>query len=214
MTYIKNIVISEDFRKKVSLGSLNSSELEEIFLRTTELLTEEELKAGYLIYPTKPRECEARQIMSGVLSERKIAHMIERPFDNLAKDFTKGRPLFVDLSIYTQKGIIDIEFKESLSDIRRDFPKLIAGPNIGCALFYIFHHKKIDRVLEGEILSKYQNVYEKILDELDRKKLVRDKWFRFFLLSFREKRVFSMHYDSMKNINFYKVSENEKYLHN
>jgi hypothetical protein len=38
---------------------------------------------------------------------------------------------------------------------------------------------------------------------------VRDKWFRFFVCAYKEKRVFTKHYNSMNGIDFGEVAKNK-----
>ena len=59
------------------------------------------------------------------------------------------------------------------------------------------------------ILKKYQQVYNEMYNIMRERDEIRDKWFRFFVLALKEKRMFSKHYDSIKTVNFNKVASNE-----
>jgi hypothetical protein len=205
-----NLVKSKSFIEKAGKGIIEPSDLENIFVKTAQLLSKEPHKANCLLYPGAPREHEAKQAMSTVLTELGYHHMVERPVKNPIPDKTPGNgPLMIDLSMYTNGGIIDVEFKGKLDDIGRDFPKLFASSAIGCAIFYIFREKSIDNALNRFIIKKYQLVYDEMRRFMKQRQKIRDKWFRFFVCAYKEKRVFTKHYNSINNIDFSEVEKNE-----
>jgi hypothetical protein len=205
---IKEEVRSKKYIKKVGIGVLKPSELQNIFIRTAKRLLKDTTKAKCLLYPIKPRELEVRQVLCDVLTKLKYNHMIECPLDTPIKKWDRDSPAFVDLSIYTKKGIIDIEFKESPTDIGRDFPKLLSSSSVGCGSFYLFRGQNINRRLKL-IMKRYQKSYESKYRQLKRKGLIHDKWFQFFLLAYDESRIFSKLYPSIKSIDFRLVFEGE-----
>jgi hypothetical protein len=205
-----DLVKSKSFIEKAGKGTIKPPDLENIFVKTAQLLSKEPHKANCLLYPGAPREHEAKQAMSTVLTELGYHHMVERPIKNPIPDKTPGNgPLMIDLSLYTEHGIIDVEFKRKLDDIGRDFPKLFASSAIGCAIFYIFREKSIGNALNRFILKKYQMVYAEIQGLMAQRQKIRDKWFRFFVCAYKEKRVFTKHYDTMNKIDFSEVVKSE-----
>ena len=97
-----------------------------------------------------------------------------------------------------------------LSDIGRDFPKLFDSDAVGCAIYYVFLGERIKRVLQTEILRKYQRVYEDIREEfIERHIDIKEKWFRFFVCAYKEGRMFTQFYRSVKEIDFYSVEKIE-----
>ena len=202
---IKEEVRSREYINKFGLGHIKTLDLSEIFLQVTKLLTESSAKAEYLLYPIKPREIEARYVMCEVLKKRKYSYMIESPIQSPTQK-VKNRASFVDLSIYTKDGIIDIEFKRSPSDIKRDFPKLLCSQSIGCGIFYLFNGKRIDRQFQL-IIDRYRTSYENAFRHLDDKCLIEDKWLVFFLLAYEEGTVFSGIFESIRSLDFTIVSE-------
>lgn len=205
-----NLVKSKAFIEKVGKGKIEPPELERIFVKTAQLLSKEPHKANCLLYPGAPREHEAKQTMSTVLTKLGYHHMVERPVKNPIPDKTSGNgPLMIDIAMYTNAGIIDVEFKGKLDDIGRDFPKLYSSSAIGCAIFYIFREKSIDNALNRFILKKYQLVYDEMLRLMEQRKKIREKWFRFFLCAYKENRMFTKHYNSINIVDFSEVGENE-----
>ncbi len=205
-----DLVKSKAFIEKVGKGKVDPPDLEDIFIKTAQILSKETDKANCLLYPGDPREHEVKQVMSTVLSELGYRHMVERPVKNPIPDKTPGNgPLMVDIAIYANDGIIDIEFKRELSDINRDFPKIFSSPAIGCAIFYIFTKQSIDSTLKRNILKKYQKVYDEFQKLMQEREKVRDKWFRFFVCAYKENRMFTKHYNSIKTVNFEEVEKNE-----
>ena len=185
-------------------------DLEKIFVKTAQMLSKELHKANCLLYPGEPREYEAKQVMSTVLTELGYHHMVERPVKNPIPEITPGMgPLMIDIAMYTNDGIIDVEFKRELNDIDRDFPKLFTSSAIGCAIFYIFRKQSIDFALKRNILKKYQMVYSEMHELMKKHKKIGDKWFRFFLCAYKENRMFTKHYNSINKINFAEVEKCE-----
>jgi hypothetical protein len=131
---LKEEIRSESFIKRFSSRKMSPDNLLGVFQTTTEKLLSESLKSGYLLYPLKPREIDARQVMCKVLSLQKTYHMIECPIHSPTQKLLH-RASFTDLSIFLRNGIIDIEFKKSPSGIKRDFPKILSSESLGSASF-------------------------------------------------------------------------------
>lgn len=204
------LVKSKAFIEKAGKGIIEPTDLEKIFVKTAQILSNEPHKADCLLYPGYPREHEIKQVMSTVLTELGYHHMIERPIKNPQPEEPPcSDPLYIDIAMYTNDGIIDVEFKMKLHDIGRDFPKLFSSTAIGCAIFYVFQEQRIDFALKRNILKKYQIVYSEKHELMKLKKKIRDKWFRFFVCAYKENRMFTKHYSSINTINFNEVEKNE-----
>ena len=121
---LKKEIRSESFIKSIGSREMSPDGLLAVFQTTAEKLLSDSLKSGYLLYPLKPREIDARRLMCEVLSSEKINHMIECTIHSPAQKL-QHRASFIDLSIFLSDGIIDIEFKKSPSDIKKDFPKIL-----------------------------------------------------------------------------------------
>jgi hypothetical protein len=208
---IKEQVRNQSYIKKVGFGEIRPSTLQNIFIKTSELLLTDPLKAGHLLYPLKPRELEVRKVMCDVLSTMKYNYMIECPVDNPLQKGHLAQPLFVDMSVYTKKGIIDIELKESPTDIGRDFPKLLSSSSVGCGCFYLFRGENIDKQLKL-IIDRYKSSYKRKYRELEKQDKIYDKWFQFFLFAYKERRIFARLYQDIKSIEFDLIFESETKL--
>ena len=77
-----DLVKSKSFIEKAGKGIIQPPDLEKIFVKTAQLLSNEPHKANCLLYPGSPREHEAKQAMSTVLTELGYHHMVERPVKN------------------------------------------------------------------------------------------------------------------------------------
>ena len=133
--------------------------------------------------------------------------MIECPIDSPTQK-SENRASFTDLSIYLSNGIIDIEFKESPSDIKRDFPKLLSSNSLGCSNFYLFNGKSIKKQLP-RIKDGYQKAFEDTRDELDKLNLLKNKWYVFFLLAFEEKQIIFQPFDNIEKLDFSIINYNK-----
>jgi hypothetical protein len=52
-------------------------------------------------------------------------------------------------------------------------------------------------------------IYDEMHGLMAQRQKIRDKWFRFFVCAYKEKRMFTKHYNSMNNIDFSEVAKNE-----
>ena len=206
---VREKIRSESFVKTFGLGEIGPQELLSIFHETSNKILSHDSKSEYLLYPLNPRELEARQIMCGLLSNRHLNHMIECPIYSPTQKL-ENRTSFVDLSIFLSSGIVDIEFKESPSDIKRDFPKLLSpysySIGCGCASFYLFKGKDIDKQLPL-IIERFQSAYKFALDL--RNDFVPNfyKWYIVYLLAIKEKRIFYQLFDNLEHLNFSSITE-------
>jgi hypothetical protein len=174
--------------KTFGIGEMGPHELLSLLKATKDKMLNNEQRCGHLIYPMKPRELEVRKVMCDVLGDNNFNYMIECPIHSTFQK-SKNRVSFVDLSIFLGNGIVDIEFKQSPSDIARDFPKLLSPCSIGCASFYIFNGKNIDKQLPL-IISRFHEAYETAKSiKVDFMPCL-SKWYLFYLLAFEEKRAF------------------------
>ncbi len=205
------LVKSDHFIKQAGSGILSASDLVKVFINTSKLLIKEADKAGFLICPDEIREYEARNVMCRVLTEQGINHMLERPIYNPMKKNKKQRASWIDLSIYLESGIVDIEFKKSPNSFITDFEKLLTSSAIGCNSFYIFNNKKFD-LRKDFIIGRYQDHYEEVYEEVSTAGLIKDKWFQLFLLSFYEQRIFMCTFDTINEMNFKRLKEYEANL--
>ena len=164
-----------------------------------------ESKYGHLLFPLKPREIEARQVMIEVLNDSPLNYMIECPIHSSFQKL-KNRTSFVDLSIFLKHGIVDIEFKRSPSDIDRDLPKLLSDSSIGCASFYLFNGKKIDNQL-NLIKDRFQSAYNHTLDLNGEFDPFFDKWYLMYLIAIEERRIFYQIHKNLRNLNFPDIIE-------
>ena len=196
---------SASFIEAFGSGELGPQELLSIFEVTSDKMLTHESKYGHLLYPLKPREIEARQVMSEVLNGNRLNYMIECPIHSPVQKL-KNRTSFVDLSIFLNNGIVDIEFKQSPSDIDRDFPKLLSPSSIGCASFYLFNGKSIDRQLPL-IKSRFQKAYESALDLDDDFAPFFNKWYLLYLLALEERRTFYQIFYNLKQLDFSSIIE-------
>jgi len=197
---LKEEIRSESFIKSVGSGEMSPDNLLGVFQTTTKKLLSESLKSGYLLFPLRPREIDARQVMCEVLSSQEKYHMIECPIYSPAQKLLH-RASFTDLSIFLRNGIIDIEFKKSPSDIKRDFPKMLSSKSLGCASFYFFNGKKIDKQLPL-IKNRYKEAYEATLSSFNLPNMIKNKWYIFFLLAYEEKRIFYNLFDDIDRLDF------------
>ena len=126
--------------------------------------------------------------------------MIECPIHSPTQKL-KYRASFTDLTIFLSNGIIDIEFKKSPSDIKRDFPKLLSSNSLGCSSFYLFNGKSIKKQLPL-IKNRYQEAYETTRNNLDNLNLLKNKWYIFFLLAFEEGQIIYRVFDEIEQLDF------------
>jgi hypothetical protein len=126
--------------------------------------------------------------------------MIESPIHSPEQKL-KNRASFTDLSLFLVNGIIDIEFKKSPSDIKRDFPKILSSNSIGCSSFYIFNGKNIGRQLPL-IKTRYQEAYEITFRKLNDLKLFKNKWYLFYLLALEEKQMIYQIFNDIELLDF------------
>ena len=202
---LKDKIRSPSFIETFGSSELGPHELLSIFEATSGKILTHESKYGHLLFPLKPREIEARQVMSEVLNGSRLNYMIECPIHSPFQKL-KNRTSFVDLSIFLKHGIVDIEFKQSPSDIDRDFPKLLSDSSIGCASFYLFNGKKIDSQL-NLIKNRFQAAYDHTLDLNCKFVPFFDKWYLIYLIAVKERRKFYQIYNSLKNLNFSDIIE-------
>jgi hypothetical protein len=219
---IKEDVISEKYLKKYCNGEIDPEDLANIFFKTATILSKDNEKYEYLVYPNRPREHEIKMVMIDILSEMGFYQMIERPINIPKKPGGKNDTTgFVDISIYTNKGMIDIELKESPS-IRKnkyeskkarrdrlDFPKFLSSASTGCSVFYFFRGDDVTRQFDI-ILKRYRSAYNDVYEDFEKRNLMKDKWFLFFLFAYKEHRIFSTLYRNIHEINFDHVRYNEK----
>jgi hypothetical protein len=111
------------------------------------------------------------------------------------------RASFIDLSIFLSDGIIDIEFKKFPSDIKKDFPKILSSESLGCASFYLFSGKKIDKQLPL-IKNRYQEDYKATLNILNHLSMIKNKWYIFFLLAYEQERIFCNVFKEIERLDF------------
>lgn len=208
-------VISNRYFKKYCIGEISPENLETIFLKTAKMLTEDREKYEFLVYPERPREHEIKKVMIDILSKIGFYHMIERPINIPGEPGKKDPTGLVDISVYTKKGMLDIELKESIAKRNKrdklDFPKILSSNSYGCSVFYFFRGKNIDKQLD-KIVNRYQNIYDDVRDDYRKRNLIKKKWFLFFLFSYQKSRVFSVLYNNIQKINFDLVRNNEKEL--
>jgi hypothetical protein len=128
---IKDNVISDNYLVKYGIGKITPTELKDLFLNTTKIIAQDNDKYRFLVYPDRPREHELRKIIIDSLTERKYYHMIERPINIPGVPAQNGNTGFVDISIYTNSGMVDIELKESPSkrnnNDKLDMPKILSS---------------------------------------------------------------------------------------
>ena len=196
---------SASFIETFGSGELGPQELLSIFEATSGKILTHESKYGHLLYPLRPREVEARHVMSEVLDGSRLNYMIECPIHSPVQKL-QNRTSFVDLSIFLKHGIVDIEFKQSPSDIVRDFPKLLSDSSIGCASFYLFNGKKIDKQI-NLIKDGFQTAYNHTLDLNAEFVPFFDKWYLIYLIAIEERRTFYQIYNSLKNLDFSDIIE-------
>ena len=175
-----------------------------IFKETAYDLFKETDKVDYLLYREKsdaysgfcPREIEAQHVMSNILSKYKYHHMIESP---TVESKTKG---FIDLSIFSENRnrLVDIEFKEIISNADNDFPKLAVSPALGSAVYFISNQVNVEYAL-SKIIFTYNEIYKRVFNEILEED-IHEKWFIFFLVSCKEKRIFGSFFESIKNVDF------------
>ena len=213
---IKNNVISDNYLFKYGIGEITQSELLNLFLNTAKIIAQDNDKYRFLVYPDRPREHELKKIIIDSLTEKKYYHMIERPINIPAISAKNGNTGFVDISIYTNSGMVDIELKESPSkrenNDKLDMPKILSSESKGCSVFYFFRGGKINRQTDL-ILTRYQKAYDNQYKEYKNRNLLTDKWLLFFLFAYRENRAYSFLYENIYEVNFDFVKNNEnKYL--
>ena len=175
---------------------------------TAQLLIEEPDRVGTLLYRYKPtveycpRELEAQHILSNVFSRYGVFHMLESPTTE------RGSQGFIDVTIYSRDRIrlVDIELKEDVTGADRDFPKLAMSLAFGSVVFFIANQKHVDMVLSN-IMTVYQEVYARVFAEIPEEQ-IRDKWFLFFLVACKERRMYVQHYPSIKQVDFSCVLRN------
>jgi hypothetical protein len=201
---LKDKIRSTPFIDTFGSGELSPQELLSIFRTTSEKLLIEESKYGHLLYPLKPREVEARQVMGEVLNDSQLNYMIECPIYSPVQKIM-NRTSFVDLSIFLDKGIVDIEFKQSPSDIDRDFPKLLSPSSIGCASFYLFNEKSIDNQI-NLIKNRFQAAYDNTL-YLNGEFAFFEKWYLIYIVALEERRTFYKIYNNLRNLQFSDIVE-------
>lgn len=172
-----------------------------IFKETAYDLFKETDKVDYLLYREKsdafcPREIEAQHVMSNILSKYKYHHMIESP---TVESKTRG---FIDLSIFSENRnrLVDIEFKEKISNADNDFPKLAVSPALGSAVYFISNQLNVEYAL-SKIIFTYNEIYKRVFNEILEED-IHEKWFIFFLVSCKEKRIFGSFFESIKNVDF------------
>jgi hypothetical protein len=68
---LKKEIRSESFIKSIGSREMSPDGLLAVFQTTAEKFLSDSLKSGYLLYPLKPREIDARQVMCEVLSSQK-----------------------------------------------------------------------------------------------------------------------------------------------
>jgi len=202
---LKDKIRSPSFVKAYGSGELDPQKLLTIFELTSDKMLTDELKYDHLLYPLRPREIEARQVMIEVLNIRSLNYMIECPTHSPFQKL-KNRTSFVDLSIFLKNGIVDIEFKQSPSDIDRDFPKFLSPSSIGCASFYLFNGKRIDNQL-NLIKNRFQAAYDHALDLNGEFIPFFDKWYLIYLIAIEERRTFYQISNSLRNLNFSDIIE-------
>jgi len=201
----KDKIRSPSFVKACGSGELDPQKLLTIFELTSDKMLTDEIKYDHLLYPIRPREIEARQVMIEVLNMQSLNYIIECPIHSPFQKL-ENRTSFVDLSIFLKNGIVDIEFKQSPSDIDRDFPKLLSPSSIGCASFYLFNGKRIDNQLKF-IKNRFQAAYNHTLDLNGEFVPFFDKWYLMYLIAIEERRRFYLIYNSLKNLNFSDIIE-------
>jgi len=202
---LKDKIRSPSFVKAYGSGELDSQKLLTIFELTSHKMLTDESQYDHLVYPLRPREIEARQVMSEVLNMQSLNYMIECPIHSPFQKL-RNRTSFVDLSIFLKNGIVDIEFKQSPSGIDRDFPKLLSPSSIGCASFYLFHGKRIDSQL-NLIKNRFQAAYNHTLDLNGEFVPFFDKWYLIYLIAIEERRTFYQIYNSLRNLSFSDIIE-------
>ena len=188
---MNNNAISDNDLVKYGIGEITPSELKDIFLKTAKILAQDYDKYRYLVFPDRPREHEIKKIIIDFLTEKKYYHMIERPINIPGISAKNGNTGFVDISIYTNSGMVDIELKESPSkrenNDKLDMPKILSSESKGCSVFYFFRGEKINRQIDL-ILKRYQQAYDNQYKEYKKRNLLTDKWLLFFLVAYQENR--------------------------
>jgi hypothetical protein len=202
---LKDKIRTSSFIKTYGSGDINPQKLKKIFDLSADKILAEESKHKNLLYPLKPRAIEARQVMVEVLDAEGLNYMIECPTHSPLQKL-ENRASRVDLSIFSEKGIVDIEFKQSPSDIDRDFPKLLSPSSIGCASFYLFNGKKIDKQL-SLIMDRFQAAYNRSIGLNDKFSPFLDKWYLVYLVAIEEKRIYYQNFNSFKNVIFSDIIE-------
>ena len=202
---LKDKIRSPSFIEIFGSSELGPHELLSIFELTSDKMLTDEGKYDHLLYPIRPREIEARQVMIEVLNIKSLNYMIECPIHSPFQKL-KNRTSFVDLSIFLKHGIVDIEFKQSPSDIDRDFPKLLSDSSIGCGSFYLFNGKRIDSQLDL-IKDRFQAAYNHTLDLNSEFVPFFDKWYLMYLIAIEERRMFYQIHKNLRNLNFSDIIE-------
>lgn len=201
----KDEIRSSSFIEAYGSGNVDPQKLRKIFDLSADTILAEKTKYKNLLYPLKPREIEARQIMIRVLETEGLNYMIECPIHSPLQKI-KNRASRVDLSIFSENGIVDIEFKQSPSDIDRDFPKLLSPSSIGCASFYIFNGKKIDKQLSW-IMDRFQAAYNHSINLNDEFIPFFDKWYLVYFVAIEERRIFYQNFKNLRNVVFSGILE-------
>lgn len=201
----KDEIRSSSFIEAYGSGNVDPQKLRKIFDLSADTILAEKTKYKNLLYPLKPREIEARQIMIRVLETEGLNYMIECPIHSPLQKI-KNRASRVDLSIFSENGIVDIEFKQSPSDIDRDFPKLLSPSSIGCASFYIFNGKKIDKQLSW-IMDRFQAAYNHSINLNDEFIPFFDKWYLVYFVAIEERRIFYQSFKNLGNVVFSGILE-------
>lgn len=206
---IREKIRNESFVKAVGFGEMGPQEALSIFHETSSKLFSHDSKSDYLLYPVNPRELEVRQIMCELLSNKHLYHMIECPIYSPMQKL-KNRTSFVDLSIFLCNGIVDIEFKESISDIQRDFPNLLSphpySMGCGCASYYLYKGTDIDSQLPV-IIERFQSAYQFALDLRNTFSTDLSKWYIVYLVAMKEKRIFYQVFENLQDLDFSLMTE-------
>lgn len=154
------------------------------------------------------REPEATFVLARILNERNIDFDVEVPTKRrYVISGEKPDTASIDLSVFTDGGQINIEFKTSqpsVKEIEKDIIKILGEDIYGSAFFH--NLKNFNRGTLKTILDKYEKAYQHAIQAND----ISSKWFVRFIFVKEKKQCYWRIFDNILKITDFDIENFHK----